>query len=129
MKRSRLERPASPAAAAAATRPNKGVWLAAAVLVLSALAAYRNSFDGPFIFDDDLCITDNPSIRHLWPITTALCPPAGSATVSERPVLNLSLAINYALGGVDVRGYHDSASLIVSPYFSVGPFGVVVRVS
>jgi Flp pilus assembly protein TadD len=80
-------------------------WQAAAcgcALAVAALAAYGRTFSGPPIFDDAPAISDNPSIRHL---ATALWPPIDS-TVGGRPVLNLSFAINYALGGKAVWGYH-----------------------
>jgi hypothetical protein len=41
----------------------RGVRWAALVLVLAALSAYHNSFGGPFIFDDDSSIKDNPTIK------------------------------------------------------------------
>src|SRR5271166_3135997 len=76
--------------------------LAALVLLaLAALAAYHNSFSGPFIFDDARSIVDNPDIRHL--ATTLRGDPRINAS---RPLLRVSLWINYALGGLEVRGYH-----------------------
>ena len=45
------------------------------------------------------------TIRHLWPIWPALSPPNGAA-VGGRPLLNLSYALNYAIGGTAVAGYH-----------------------
>ena len=56
------------------------VWLAAAVIVLGAVAAYHNSFGGPFIFDDLPSIAENRSIRQLWPIGRVLLPPAKGQT-------------------------------------------------
>ncbi len=76
-----------------------------ALLIAAAVAAYHNSFTGPFIFDDYNSITNNPYIRKLWPLTHALSWPKRS-TVAGRPVVGLSLAVNYALGGFGVRGYH-----------------------
>jgi tetratricopeptide (TPR) repeat protein len=76
------------------------------LIILAAVAAYHNSFSGPFVFDDIAAIVDNPSIRHLWPITHALAPPLSSAGANGRPMVNLSLAVNYALGGTNVAGYH-----------------------
>ena len=35
-----------------------------------------------------------------------LSPPGNGETVTGRPLLNLSFAINYALGGTEVWGYH-----------------------
>ncbi|MDI1249517.1 MAG: tetratricopeptide repeat protein [Lacunisphaera sp.] len=80
--------------------------LAAAVLVLATGAVYWNSLGTPFQFDDEPAIVYNPTIRTLWPPWGALQPPAIGSGVTGRPLVNLSLAVNYALGGLDVRGYH-----------------------
>ena len=79
------------------------VW--AAVIVAAGIAAYSNSFTGPFIFDGKESILDNPYIRRLWPITEAMKAPP-QATTSGRPVVCLSLAVNYAISGLDVWSYH-----------------------
>jgi tetratricopeptide (TPR) repeat protein len=79
----------------------------AAAIVAAILAVYHNSFAVPFVFDDTPAIIDNPTIRRLWPIKDVLLPPRGEGvTVEGRPVLNLTLAVNYAIGGTSVRGYH-----------------------
>jgi tetratricopeptide (TPR) repeat protein len=75
------------------------------VLVAVGLLVYANSLTGPFIFDDAHGITENPSIRHLWPVWDTLVAPPGSG-MAGRPVVNLTFAINYALGGWNVWGYH-----------------------
>jgi len=80
--------------------------LAVALIVLAALAAYANSLSGEFVFDDFLSIPYNPSIRHLRSFGQVLSPPGGGVTVTGRPLLNLSLAINYALSGTHTWGYH-----------------------
>jgi len=80
--------------------------LAASLIVLSAVAVYHNSFAGPFVYDDITSIVENPTIRRLWPIWQVLSPPCDGETVGGRPLLNISLAINYALGGLNVGGYH-----------------------
>jgi Flp pilus assembly protein TadD len=83
------------------------VGVAAGAIVLGALAVYLNSFAVPFVLDDPASIVDNPSIRTLWPLTVPLSPPsAGGLTVGGRPVLNLSLALNYAVSGTAVWSYH-----------------------
>ena len=82
--------------------PRWKIRAAGAVLVLAALAAYANSFHGPFVFDDLPSVLENPSIRTLWPPSVPLSPPRGfGLTVSGRPLLNLSLAINYAISGTN----------------------------
>jgi len=78
--------------------------LAALVLLaLAALAAYHNSFSGPFIFDDTPSIVANPGIRQL---ATAVREKSSAVTGVGRPLLRVSLWINYALGGQEVHGYH-----------------------
>jgi tetratricopeptide (TPR) repeat protein len=71
---------------------------------LAAVAfVYFNALSAPFVFDDIRSIPENASIRQLN--TAALTPPPG-LTVSGRPVVNLSLAVNYAVDRLDPRGYH-----------------------
>ena len=76
-----------------------------AILAIGLLAIYSRVFSVPFLFDDMASIKDNLSIRRLWPIWPALSPPH-EAGVGGRPLLNLSYALNYALGGSAVAGYH-----------------------
>jgi tetratricopeptide (TPR) repeat protein len=79
--------------------------IGALVLVIAGIAAYSNAFSVPFVLDDTVSIVDNESIRSLWPIGPVLSPPE-DAGVGGRPLANLSFALNYALGGTNVRGYH-----------------------
>ena len=77
------------------------------LIIAAGIWAYHNSFRGPFIFDDVPAIVENATIRHLWPPWQPLMPPRNiSTTVQGRPIVNLSLAINYALNGFRVWGYH-----------------------
>jgi tetratricopeptide (TPR) repeat protein len=101
------------------------VLVCAAGLAAAGLWAYANSFHGAFVFDDVPGIVDNPSVRSLWPPARWLAAPPGS-TPSGRPILNLSLALNYAIGGLDVTGYH-AASLIVHLAAGLALFGVARR--
>ena len=97
------------------------------LVVAAGLLAYCNSFTGPFIFDDEPSILENPTIRHLWPVWQALSPPHKSEiTVDGRPIINLSLAVNYALGGYNVWGYH-TLNLAVHILAGLALLGVVRR--
>lgn len=81
--------------------------LAGGAVIAAVALAYADSLHGPFVFLDVPAIVDNPTIRHLWPLSGVLNPPgAGGLTVGGRPVVNLSLALNYAAGGLNVAGYH-----------------------
>ena len=75
-------------------------------LALLVGVAFWNSQNGVFLFDDFASIHQNATIRALWPPWPALNPPAGGESVSGRPLANLTLAVNYAIGGLQVRGYH-----------------------
>ncbi len=81
------------------------------VLGGAACAVYCPSLNSPFIFDDSTSVTDNSSIVRLWPLIGdsedrgPLNPPADLPT-SGRPLVNLSLAINYSFGQWNPVGYH-----------------------
>ncbi|MBI5692430.1 MAG: tetratricopeptide repeat protein [Verrucomicrobia bacterium] len=77
-----------------------GLLLAAAVLF-----AYSNTLEVPFLLDDTVSIVENPTLRRLSDPLAILKPPANSG-VGGRPVANLSFALNFAAGGLSVRGYH-----------------------
>ncbi|HVT73729.1 MAG TPA: tetratricopeptide repeat protein [Lacunisphaera sp.] len=78
----------------------------AAGLALAAFAAYWPALKAPLVFDDIPAVERNATIRSLWPLWPALQPPADGSGVSGRPMVNLSLAINYAVGGSDARSFH-----------------------
>ncbi|HUI06036.1 MAG TPA: tetratricopeptide repeat protein [Verrucomicrobiae bacterium] len=97
------------------------------VVVAAGLLAYQNSFTGSYFLDDFHSIPENPTIRHLWPIWLPLSPPHQNwLTVEGRPLINLSLAINYALGGFNVWGYH-ALNLTVHILAGLALLGIVRR--
>ena len=75
------------------------------VLIIAGVTAYANSFKGPFIYDDGHSILENPHILRLWPLSEAMSAPP-QATVAGRPVVSLTLAMNYAVSGYSVWSYH-----------------------
>ncbi|HET7538186.1 MAG TPA: tetratricopeptide repeat protein [Candidatus Didemnitutus sp.] len=98
--------------------------LAVALIAVAVLLAYHNCYRVPFIFDDDSSIKENPTLTRLW---RAWWPPSEHGlTVSGRPLLNFTLAINYALGGTDVQGYH-AVNLLIHLAAAAALFGVVRR--
>jgi tetratricopeptide (TPR) repeat protein len=102
------------------------VSLCLVLIVGAAFAAYHNSFSGPFVFDDVPAIVENPSIRHLWPLTRVMAPPLTAAGATGRPMVNLSLAVNYALGGTNVAGYHV-LNLLLHVAVAVVLFSLLLR--
>lgn len=102
---------------------------AAALTIIAAavLVAYANSLRVPFVFDDLTSIQENASIRHLSALNDVLTPPAGTGdTVDGRPLLNLSFALNYAFGGLDVRGYH-ATNIAIHLGSALLLFGIIRR--
>ena len=101
--------------------------IACTLLVLATALAYCNSLCCPFVFDDKKDIIDNPSIRSLWPVWRVfLAEQAGSTCLQGRPVVNLSLAINYATGGLETLHYHLT-NLAVHLLAGLTLFGIVRR--
>ena len=97
------------------------------VVVVAGLLAYHNSFRDAFFIDDFESIAYNLTIRRLWPIWQCLSPPHKQGlTVEGRPFINLSLAINYALGGYNVWGYH-ALNLTVHILAGLTLLGIVRR--
>src|SRR5437762_12382059 len=91
-------RTASPARSPATRERFLAFAVPASIVAIGAIA-YHGSLSAPFIFDDLQRIVDNTRVHRLWPLTDVL---AGTS----RPLLMLTLAVNHALGGLNVRGYH-----------------------
>ena len=82
-----------------------GIGWRVAVIALAVALSYANSLQGPFVIDDQAAIVQNEQIRVLSRLGDVLLPESESP-VAGRPLVNLSFALNYAAGGLDVRGYH-----------------------
>lgn len=82
----------------------KSRWWMPVVLATLCAAAYHNTFHVPFIFDDIPSVLRNPAIRRLWPPSDLTV--NRLAELDGRLVVSFSLAVNYALGGYHVVGYH-----------------------
>lgn len=79
--------------------PTHFSWVSRGVLLVGlGLLAYHNAFDGPFLFDDWSSIVDSQLLQSVWPLEPYFA--------ANRPLVTYSFAINRALGGLDVRGYH-----------------------
>lgn len=101
------------------------VWWMPLLIIAAGVIAYFNSLDVPFIFDDYNSIVDNATIRSLRNLGAIIFPPAQMG-VSGRPILNLSLAINYAISGLNPRGYHV-VNIAIHIAAALALFGLVRR--
>jgi len=105
----------------------RAVWWSGLVIALAILAAYQNSLSGKFVFDDTPAILENGSIRQLWPLGPVLSPPGATGqTVGGRPLLNLSLALDYAISGYREWSYH-ATNLLIHLLAALTLFGIVRR--
>ena len=98
---------------------------AAALILLAGLTAYSNSFSGVFVFDDEPALAQNPNVRSLWPLTTAMSAPADT-TLSGRPVAALSFAVDRALSD-DALFIDHAANLVIHLAAALLLFGVTRR--
>lgn len=102
-------------------RAPKRIWRHAIpilVLALAVAATYSNSLWNGFHLDDFYRIRDNPEIRLVTPVLRHFVDPgtiSGSRGVSEsalnqigqyRPLLPLTLSLNYATAGLALPGFH-----------------------
>jgi tetratricopeptide (TPR) repeat protein len=94
-------RRSSPAPAASGARTSR-LW--PALILVAGLVTYANGLTNPFIFDDFGSVVRNESIRDLADLGSVLTPPT-ETSVARRPLVNLSFAVNYAFGGLNVVGY------------------------
>lgn len=99
--------------------PPRQFWAGVAVIVFAGLIAYANSFTGAFILDDRHVLVENTRLHQFWPMWRWLA-------TSTRPCVDATLALNYALGGARVWGYH-AVNLGIHLLAALALFGVARR--
>jgi len=112
------------------TAPFKYRLVAAALIALAIVLAYVGTLHAPMFFDDIPAIRDNPTIRHWGDWRSLLLPAPSLAQISgvtARPLINLSLAANYAVGGLDPVGYHV-VNIAIHLAAALALFGILGRV-
>src|SRR4030042_5250368 len=77
---------------------SKKILLSILLIVTLATIVYSNTFYASFHFDDTPSIVENYAI-HRFDIKEIF-------STSSRPVLDLTFALNYYFGKLDVFGYH-----------------------
>lgn len=76
------------------------------ILVIIPIFAYSNCYSCPFIFDDIKDIVLGTHFHRIWPIWEVMFQIPPGTAASGRPMVGLTLAINYVVGGTDPFGYH-----------------------
>jgi tetratricopeptide (TPR) repeat protein len=101
-------------------RKNDGLLkLSPYLILLVTTLVYLTSFQGAFVFDDYYYV-DKPYVKQLWPPWISMTAPD---TIS-RPLLGLSLAVNYAISGREPWSYH-LLNLLIHLVAALALFGVV----
>ena len=75
-------------------------WLALILITLLAAIIYSNIYQSPFVFDDIYSIVENRAIRDVSNFLDL------KQLLKPRPVVDLTFALNYKFGKLDVFGYH-----------------------
>lgn len=76
-------------------------WFGSCLIVILTFLVYWNSFSGKFVFDDIMLIATNRYLHQIWPPWDSMF-----KWGIGRPVVGFSFALNYALHGLDLWGYH-----------------------
>ncbi|MFT5522666.1 MAG: tetratricopeptide (TPR) repeat protein [Pirellulaceae bacterium] len=71
----------------------------ATLLIVVTTIVFANSVSGVMLFDDHKNVRDREIIHSLWPVTPIL-------TETRRPSLMVTLAMNYAMSGMQTWSYH-----------------------
>ncbi|MHC4871584.1 MAG: tetratricopeptide repeat protein [Planctomycetota bacterium] len=86
------------------------------IITCGIIAVYLNSLNGVWVFDDEAYILKSTAIRNLWP--------PSYMSGNSRPLLFLSLALNYAISGYDILSYHI-ADIFIHICNSLLLFGII----
>lgn len=95
------------------------------MIVAATAIIYANGLAGQFVFDDIPSIVSNPTLAGPGALWRSLWPPP-NRTVTGRPFLNWSFAVNHALGGDAVLGFH-LVNIAVHAAAALALWGVVRR--
>jgi hypothetical protein len=96
-------------------------------LLIAAItaAAFAGSAGGPFVFDDIPELVQNSDIRSLAGCLDTLSRSSDTG-LAGRPAACVSFALNYALGGLNVRGFH-LLNILIHVLAALTLFGVLRR--
>ena len=118
---------------------NKPSFVAACAAAIALFTgAYANSLDNSFHFDDSHVIENNLYLRNLHYVPSYFTDAHTFSSLPQnstyRPLVTLSLALDYARGGLDPRAYHitqmalmivTGALLVVFLAPLIGPYGAL----
>lgn len=87
-----------------------------AVLVALPFAIYSNNYRHAYLLDDGYTLVNNPHVRSLAEIPSYFVDPSTYTSLREqvdyRPLLQVTYALNYAMGGYDIWWWHFTQILL-----------------
>lgn len=81
--------------------------LSASLVAVVLTCVYAGRLTGPFMFDDQLAIIDNPTLQSF-----ALFAPPRATPVARRPLVNATFALDSKLFGLSPQAFHATNLLI-----------------
>jgi hypothetical protein len=97
-------------ARAAPTSSQRTAWLVALGIALACVVVFANALPNAFVLDDQFRVVNNPGIQRFWPPWRHFTEPRTMSTLENitqyRPLLPLTLSMNYAVSGDSGVGYH-----------------------
>src|SRR5215471_9706610 len=87
------------------SRPRSALVALGGLAVLIGAVVYLNGLANPFVYDDEITVVGNTSIRHLVNWRYVLL------GRQFRPLTNLTYALDYALWGLRPLGFHVTGLL------------------
>ena len=104
--------------------------IALGCLTAAVLVAYSNHFENPFHFDDSHAVVENPHIRSLQPVARFFTDASTSSSLPTnrvyRPLVPLSLALDYAIGG-GLKPFYFQLSTFLWFLLQLALMGVLYR--
>ena len=86
------------------------------LIVLACIVVFRNSLHNTFALDDYYRVVDNPGIQQFWPPWRHFVEPRTMSTLDRitqyRPLLPLTLSVDYAIAGGSPVAHHVGNLLI-----------------
>jgi 4-amino-4-deoxy-L-arabinose transferase-like glycosyltransferase len=101
------------------------VWVAASLLAMVTAGTFLSGLDGAFVLDDTPRIVRNEEIKTPWDIE-AVRRALESEDYANRPVPFYTIALSYALGGLNPVGYR-LLNILVHVIAALALMGVVRR--
>ena len=102
-----------------------------ALIVLLCFAVYSNNYNHAYHLDSGYTIADNAAVRSLANVPRYFVDPATytslRAQVDYRPVLQVSYALNYRMGGYDTWWWHFT-QILLHAICALGVYYLALRV-